>query len=118
MPDSSDSGDILGFINRNRIFSAKLSEDKTKALFTEECDGYFTVALGEGDMAQIINEFQELMKTMWRLEPEEDKTAPFKDREIAVKALRDILAWGHDITGGISDIAERALTELGESHGQ
>lgn len=39
---------------------------------------------------------------------------PFKDREISVKALRDILAWGYDITGNISDIAERALKEMGE----
>lgn len=47
-----------------RVFSARLSDDKTHLVLREECDGYFSDELTKAEAQQLVDELQALVNTM------------------------------------------------------
>lgn len=47
-----------------QIFTAELSEDKTRLKLTEACDGYFDVDLTKEEVIELANDFLKLAEQM------------------------------------------------------
>jgi len=48
----------------HQIFTAYLSEDKTRLGLTEACDGYFGVELTKEEVIELANDFLQLAEQM------------------------------------------------------
>lgn len=58
---------IIDYLERERIFSIELSENKLDAVITEQCDGYFQINLSKHQMTHLIRQLQDLTDRMMEL---------------------------------------------------
>ena len=55
---------MLKFMDNERIFSTKLSENKSRLTFQEGCDDYFSVSLTKLQLLKLISDLQNLANQM------------------------------------------------------